>query len=510
MRIAIYDRWLHTLGGGERELGAFAEAVQHDHDVHIITHQPADLALLAERLNLHVAPDALRVVPFDPRYEAVAAASARYDLLVNMSHGDLFVPRSRHSLLRVFFPHAAATTADASALVLDEGWYQPEDDFAWTGNVARMTLERGARSRWSLGTPHLGLDLHGWRPAGAHPASVQISVNGVRLAQRVLPTDGAWTTWRVPLPAVVAQARRLALTIETTTFNPFAAGLANDNRDLGIAVKNVRVEEGRFAASTTMTPADPQHYAAMLRQQVLPAAQSYDVLLANSRFTQHWIERRWHLPSEVLYPPIDVAALVPTTKQPMILSVGRFFAGSHNKKHLAMIAAFRALHDQGLRGWEYHLVGGCDETMPEHRAYLDSVRAAAVGYPIVVHVNIPFEHLHALYGVASIFWHATGYQEDEEREPERFEHFGISTVEAMAARCVPIVIGKAGQTEIVDHERNGLLWHSLTDLERETLRVIEQPRLRDELAQAAHRRAQDFAPAPFERMTRQILARFDT
>ncbi len=135
MRIAIYDRWLHTLGGGERELGAFAEAVQHDHDVHIITHQPADLALLAERLNLDVAPDALRVVPFDPRYEAVAAASADYDLLVNMSHGDLFVPRSRHSLLRVFFPHAA-TTANASPVALDEGWYQPEDDFAWTGSVA--------------------------------------------------------------------------------------------------------------------------------------------------------------------------------------------------------------------------------------------------------------------------------------------------------------------------------------------------------------------------------------
>ena len=42
-----------------------------------------------------------------------------------------------------------------------------------------------------------------------------------------------------------------------------------------------------------------------------------------------------------------------------------------------MIQAFRELYDAGLRGWEYHLIGGCDEAMPEHRDYLAQVRAAA-------------------------------------------------------------------------------------------------------------------------------------
>ena len=39
-----------------------------------------------------------------------------------------------------------------------------------------------------------------------------------------------------------------------------------------------------------------------------------------------------------------------------------------------------------------------------------------------------------------------------------FEHFGITTVEAMAAGCVPVVIDKADQREIVRHVTDGYRW----------------------------------------------------
>ena len=141
-------------------------------------------------------------------------------------------------------------------------------------------------------------------------------------------------------------------------------------------------------------------------------------------------------------------------KRPQILNVGRFFAGNHNKKHLVMVEAFKHMVDQGLTGWTLHLAGGTTSG-EEHKAYLDSVFEQANHYPITVHPDIPFAELSELYSTSAIYWHASGFGEDDQREPEKYEHFGITTVEAMAAGCVPVVIAKGGQPEIVQHGENG-------------------------------------------------------
>ena len=44
------------------------------------------------------------------------------------------------------------------------------------------------------------------------------------------------------------------------------------------------------------------------------------------------------------------------------------------------------------------------------------------------------------------------------------EHFGITTVEAMAHGCVPVVVRLGGQLEIVQDGVNGRLWGSLGEL----------------------------------------------
>ncbi|MDQ5852549.1 MAG: glycosyltransferase, partial [Chloroflexota bacterium] len=450
MRIGIYNRWLHTMGGGEREMGVLAEVLQADHAVDLITHQAADLDSFASRLNLHIPDVKLRTLPSDPEYQSVVATSAEYDLFFNMSHGDLFVPRARHNLLRVFFPGRSTDAggdsvwaqhvpvsrgrdafrrvlgrpgrpdgevANAAPLMLESGFYQPEPGpdrlFAWTGRQARMLVTRGL-PRWRLaGTPELQVILHAWRPDDVPPATVQLLANDMPIASRQLPREGRWTDWRVRLPVELARAETLDVTLETTTFNPRDLGIGDDHRDLGVALAAVRLIDGRWSAHNaarhgTGVP-DLAAYEAMLLRRTRCSASAYDRLLANSRFTQHWIARRWELPSEVIYPPVDVERLVPGPKQPLILSVGRFFSGSHNKKHLPMIEAFRALCDAGLQGWEYHLVGGCDEAMAEQRAYLQQVRAAAQGYPIVLHVNAPFTELRALYGAVDLLFHATGF-----------------------------------------------------------------------------------------------------
>ena len=105
MRIGIFNQWLHTQGGAERQTGAAAQALAADgHDVTFITPTPTNLEALAQRFNLDLADVALRVVPVLPLSE-IAALTAEYDLFINGSHMDAIPSRAPVSILFVYFPH---------------------------------------------------------------------------------------------------------------------------------------------------------------------------------------------------------------------------------------------------------------------------------------------------------------------------------------------------------------------------------------------------------------------
>ena len=238
--------------------------------------------------------------------------------------------------------------------------------------------------------------------------------------------------------------------------------------------------------------------------------QSYDRIICNSTFTRRWIQKRCakKLPVDVLYPPCDVEGFVPGTKQKRILSVGRYFVGWHNKKQLEMVVIFKKMVDAGLTGWEYHQVGS---TLPERldQEYLSKVRDEARGYPIFIHTDVRFEEMKAHYAQSSLYWHATGLDEDELRYPERMEHFGMSTVEAMAAGCVPVVIDRGGQPEIVAHGVNGMLWDTAEQLAEHTRKLIGDDAYRQELSLNAIKRAGVFSKKNFERSFSAIIAKWD-
>ncbi|HRJ41250.1 MAG TPA: glycosyltransferase [Caldilineaceae bacterium] len=223
----------------------------------------------------------------------------------------------------------------------------------------------------------------------------------------------------------------------------------------------------------------------------LAQVDTYDAIWANSIFTQGWIKNYWSRSSDVVYPMVEVESFRPAAKEQMILSVGRFFVAAHNKKHLVMIQAFKKLVDDGLTGWALHLAGGVVDD-PIHQRYLERVREAAQGYPIEIHANQPFAELVDLYSRSTIYWHAAGFGEDEEREPIKLEHFGVTTVEAMASGCVPVVIRKGGQTEIIEHGRTGFLWSQIEELREYTLRLIRDEALRQKMARNALADSQRF------------------
>ena len=211
-------------------------------------------------------------------------------------------------------------------------------------------------------------------------------------------------------------------------------------------------------------------------------------------------------PVKVVYPPVPQMAGRAGAKKPMVLTVGRFFAGGHSKRHDLMIAAFRQLLDRHGGDLEMHVVGS-STPLPQHMRYLDELMQMAADLPIRFHVNAAPETLAELFRDAAIYWHATGLGADLARHPEMAEHFGISLVEAMSAECVALAFNAGGPREILTNGVDGFLYSSTDELVTLTADLLrpEQAARRQAIGEAAGRHARLFAPAVFARRVRDIL-----
>ena len=226
---------------------------------------------------------------------------------------------------------------------------------------------------------------------------------------------------------------------------------------------------------------------------------SWKKAIYNSYFTKEFIEKFWNIGGEVVYPPVDVDEIKPLKKEKIILSVGRFVKETKVKKHSEMINAFKEIQHKGLEGWSLYLAGGISKGDED---YLKELKKLAEGLPVHFFPNVSRPELFKLYGSASIYWHFTGF---EEEDPSRFEHFGITTVEAMAGGCVPIVINKGGQKEIVEYGEDGYVWDKLDELFSLTLAVSKDESLKDRLSKKAAIKAKKFNKGNFYDSIKRIL-----
>ena len=507
MKAAVYNRYLHSMGGGERHSGMLAQVLAEDgHEVDLVGHEEVAKEILADHLGLDLAKVSLRIVP-DYGDDDLVGLSAQYDLFVNASYMSQLAPRAAHNLYLCYFPtppdhdlepwrrflirHLGPQVRNAPpGIGFGTGWFPPEGgrrrSWSWSGGRGILVVPpRGGQLAFDLGRP------------GA-PGAVEVSLvdeRGVELARLTAAPD-RFRHHRIQLPELGVRQQLLVL---SDTFQPGV----DDPRHLGAAVSRIRLIGARRGPREWLA----QRFPWLLRDPSNRAfLQAYERVLANSEYTRGWIRRLWGIDSDVLFPPIPVQDLEPGDKQRRILTVGRFFARGrgHSKKQLEQVQAFgRMVRRGGLDGWELHVAGGCEAA---NRPYLEQVVRAADGLPVHVHANASRRLVEELFASSSIFWAATGLGEDDQRAPWAFEHFGITTVEAMAAGCVPVVIDKAGHREVVRHGIDGYRWQTLAELEACTRRLAADPALRARLAAAARERAQDFSEAAFARRWREIAA----
>lgn len=208
-------------------------------------------------------------------------------------------------------------------------------------------------------------------------------------------------------------------------------------------------------------------------------------IICYSNFMQQIIKKRLHKDAKILSPSIDINKFMNKNiqKKNIILSVGRFFQYPHNKKHDILIDIFKKNYSRYFQGWRLVIAGGLTEE--GGKKIFENLKKKIATYPIEIVANIPFNKLLELYKEAKIYWHAAGYGEDIKRHPETAEHFGITTLEAMAAGEVPLVFAAGGQMDIVTDSYNGYLWSNQEELLEKTHRVIQDEKLFKKISQNA-------------------------
>jgi glycosyltransferase involved in cell wall biosynthesis len=221
----------------------------------------------------------------------------------------------------------------------------------------------------------------------------------------------------------------------------------------------------------------------------------YQIVECNSQFTAGWINQLWHTSAEVLYPP--VALQFPSTeKRNTIVSVGRFVQ-TDNKNHARQLRAFREFCSVVGDDWRLYMIGFCAD-IPHDRAYVQNLRELALGLPVTFVVNAERKAVIDHLAEAKLFWHATGLGNEPQAPPRSQEHFGIATVEAMLAGCVPLVPRGGGQTEIVEHGDNGFLCRNMDELVMHTICLANDDDMRSQMSRRAIDRGQCFNVSAFE------------
>lgn len=222
----------------------------------------------------------------------------------------------------------------------------------------------------------------------------------------------------------------------------------------------------------------------------------------NSEFTQQIVEKSWPVTIDLVhYPLVDLSEFKKIThtvkKEKIILSVGRFFRHLHSKRQDVLVDIFRQLinkYPQEMKGWKLIMIGAVED-----QEYLSQIKRKKRNLPIEFYHELDRKKLLKWYAKASIYWHAAGFKIDARQNPEKVEHFGISTLEAMAAGCVPVVHGKGGQIEVLGEDLSDLLWLDKKTCLEKTKKLIANGKLRASYQDQARHRATVFSKESFQK-----------
>jgi glycosyltransferase involved in cell wall biosynthesis len=210
---------------------------------------------------------------------------------------------------------------------------------------------------------------------------------------------------------------------------------------------------------------------------------SYDIYISYSQYSQNWLDKIWHIDKErssLIDPAVSFIKTSGEEKLDCIMICSRI---EPSKEIELLVKTF--LSNQMLRQTaKLYIVGA---VIDENIAYINKIKKIISNYTDAVYLieNPNRNEIEKYYNLSKIFWHAKGYSCDENTKPAELEHFGLTTVEAMSAGCVPVVINKGGQKEIISDGVNGFLWDTPEELIEKTITLLQSPEKYQMMSKAA-------------------------
>jgi len=221
-------------------------------------------------------------------------------------------------------------------------------------------------------------------------------------------------------------------------------------------------------------------------------------LLTNSKFMQAIIKQILKRNSIVVYPPVNVRDILSQSSNNRKLENLVVVVASYTpKRHLEQVPQI-AKQSKYAR---FVIIGKANEySKPTLDNLKEEIHTLHVQDKVKILTNVPYGNLLETLFKAKVYLHVM---------PS--DHFGISVVESMAARCVPIVHRSGGPwIDILDEKQGeyGFSYTSPNEAAKQIDTLMTAEDLRIEIGNRALRRAEDFDKTVFMKRIVDVIEKF--
>lgn len=463
MNAVVYDKWLHSLGGGEVVACSIARILKDKgYDVLFISGKPVSKELIYEKFNINLKGIKFKHVWNDEI--ALKKLVNNKDLFINISFMDYSIGFAKKNIYYVNFPTKLYSSFKDRVLskILVPLLSRLIKPIEFLGQIEAPVIIF-AKPAYLLGYKNK-FALSNLIPNQPQEASFRIYLSNFYksfLEKITLSIDNAQVIDKM------IRVNHSTNTIEfTVKFIPKSlTAYLNLNFEKLEGYHTFEEEKVYLFYPKIYLSNLPNFLFSNFRQRIISRLRAgvfvnvserlntYQIVTTYSYFAWKWIRKYWNKEAKVIAPPVDLLykkyRLGKFKKNNWICSVGRFFTLGHGKKQEILIEAFKKLCDKSRKKWELHLVGGLGDE-PSSIEFFRYLKEKSKGYPVFFHLNASRQEVEEVYLRSKIYWHATGFGENEEIYPVKFEHFGIAPIEALSAKCIPILFNGGGLREIIN------------------------------------------------------------